>query len=307
MIKDFKENEKITALFLVNNVVKGISNKGVPYMNITLQDASGVIEGKKWMIEEKDEEIASIGKIIEVTGEVLDYKNTFQIKILAIETCKQSVNVADFVQSAPIDINIMIKRLNEFIDLINNIDVLLIVQKFVEDNLTALSSFPAATRNHHEYCGGLLHHVLGMLEIAKSICNLHPEVDKDLLYAGIILHDIGKLEELSGPFLPKYTTQGKLIGHISIMSAKISEVANKLNINSEVVILLQHMILSHHGKLEFGSPVVPLTLEAELLYLIDNIDSRINMFNKALKEIDEGEFTPHQFPLEGRSLYKPKK
>ena len=144
-----------------------------------------------------------------------------------------------------------------------------------------------------------------MLKIAENICDLHSNVDRSMLYAGAILHDIGKTVEFSGAVLPKYTVEGKLIGHISIMSALVKETANKLGYDNERVMLLQHMILSHHGKQEFGSPVLPLTLEAEILSFIDNLDSRINMITKALNEINEGEFTNHQYGLEGRCIYKP--
>ena len=144
-----------------------------------------------------------------------------------------------------------------------------------------------------------------MLKIAENICDLHSNVDRSMLYAGAILHDIGKTVEFSGAVLPKYTVEGKLIGHISIMSALVKETANKLGYDNERVMLLQHMILSHHGKQEFGSPVLPLTLEAEILSFIDNLDSRINMITKALNDVNEGEFTNHQYGLEGRCIYKP--
>ena len=131
------------------------------------------------------------------------------------------------------------------------------------------------------------------------------DLNRDILYGGVILHDIGKIEELSGSILPKYTLKGKLVGHISIMQAKVEEVATRLEIKSEVPILLQHMILSHHGKLEYGSPVLPLTKEAEVLATIDNLDARLNMINKALGNIEEGEITNRLFSLEDRSFYKP--
>ena len=127
-----------------------------------------------------------------------------------------------------------------------------------------------------------------MLDLAKSISSLYPTINKDLLYGGIILHDIGKTIELSGPIATEYTVQGKLIGHISILQSEIIDAAKKHNITGEVVTLLQHMVLSHHGKLEYGSPVLPVILEAEVMYQIDNMDSKIVMINKALKDVEIG-------------------
>jgi 3'-5' exoribonuclease len=119
------------------------------------------------------------------------------------------------------------------------------------------------------------------------------------------MHDIGKTIELSGPILPKYTMAGKLLGHISIINAEINKVCEQLGVNGETSVLLQHMVLSHHGKHEFGSPVLPMIREAELLYFIDNIDSKMYIIDKALDQIEEGEFTGRQFALEDRCLYKP--
>ena len=128
--------------------------------------------------------------------------------------------------------------------------------------------------------------------------------NKDLLFAGIILHDLGKTVELSGPIATEYTLEGKLIGHISIIQTDIIEAAKKHNIKGEVVTLLQHMVLSHHGKLEYGSPVLPVILEAEVMYLIDNMDSKIVMINKALKDVEDCGYSHRVMGLEGRSFYK---
>jgi len=143
-----------------------------------------------------------------------------------------------------------------------------------------------------------------MLDLAKAISSLYPTINKDLLYGGIILHDIGKTIELSGPIATEYTVQGKLIGHISILQSEIIDAAKKHNITGEVVTLLQHMVLSHHGKLEYGSPVLPVILEAEVMYQIDNMDSKIVMINKALKDVEIGGNSARVMGLDGRSFYK---
>lgn len=307
MIKDFKDNEKFNGNLMVNNVTKGVSNNGQPYLNITFQDASGTIEGKKWEINDNDLLLIEVGKIVYVNAEVLKYREKNQLKVLTVNEQKGEVDLADFIKSAPVGKEELLSKLLSYVEQIEYPDVKKIVSKIIEEKLDRISEYPAATRNHHEYYCGLLHHTTGMLDLAKSVCDLHSNVDRSMLYAGVILHDIGKTIEFSGPVLPKYTIEGKLIGHISIMSALVKETANKLEIENERVILLQHMILSHHGKNEYGSPILPLTLEAEILTFIDNLDSRINMISKAINEIEEGEFTNHQYGLEGRCIYKPHK
>jgi len=131
--------------------------------------------------------------------------------------------------------------------------------------------------------------------------------DHDLMITGCLLHDFGKIIELEGPIVYKYSLEGKLLGHISIMCAEIRKAAEELNITSEVPLLLEHMVLSHHGQQEFGSPVLPLTKEALLLSLIDNLDSKMVVISKAINEIEPGTFTNKIFPLDNRSFYKPKK
>ena len=307
MIKDFKDSEKFNGNLMINNFTKGVSNNGQPYLNITFQDASGTIEGKKWEIHEKDLSLVEIGNIVYVNAEVLKYREKNQLKVLTLNEKQGEINLADFIKSAPVSKEELLSGVLSYIDKIEYSDVKEIVNKIFDEKLDKISEYPAATRNHHDYYCGLLHHTLGMLKIVENICDLHSNVDRSMLYAGAILHDIGKTIEFSGAVLPKYTVEGKLIGHISIMSALVKETANKLGYDNERVMLLQHMILSHHGKQEFGSPVLPLTLEAEILSFIDNLDSRINMITKALNDVNEGEFTNHQYGLEGRCIYKPHK
>ena len=143
-----------------------------------------------------------------------------------------------------------------------------------------------------------------MLKLANDMCDLYPMLNRDLLISGVVLHDVGKCIELSGPVITEYTLSGKLLGHISIMQAIVSEVAKENEIEGEEVLLVRHMILSHHGEYEFGSPVLPLIPEAEMLHYIDNIDARMNSLQKALETIEEGEFTPRIFAMENRSFYK---
>ena len=169
-----------------------------------------------------------------------------------------------------------------------------------------LYSYPAAVSIHHEYSSGLLMHSLSMADLAAFLCPIY-DCDYDILITGCLLHDMGKIIELEGPIVYKYSLEGKLLGHISIMCAEISKAADELKITSEVPLLLEHMILAHHGQPEFGSPVMPLTKEALLLSLIDNLDSKMVVVNKAIADIEPGNFSNKVFPLDNRSFYKPKK
>ena len=137
-----------------------------------------------------------------------------------------------------------------------------------------------------------------------SLLTLYSYLDADLLYAGVILHDIGKVKEFTGPIVPAYSIEGSLVGHISIGHAMVKDMAEELHIEGEEVFLLEHMILSHHGKQEYGSPVLPQIPEAEALTLIDNVDARMNMFEKALNDTEPGSYSARIFGLENRNVYK---
>jgi 3'-5' exoribonuclease len=149
-------------------------------------------------------------------------------------------------------------------------------------------------------------HTVSMADIGLFLCDYYKDIDRDILLTGILLHDMGKCIEFEGPAVYKYSLEGKLLGHISIMMAEIRRAAIGLNITSEVPILLEHMVLAHHGQHEFGSPVLPLTKEALLLSLIDNLDSKMVILDKALSAVNPGEFTQKIFPLDNRMFYKPK-
>ena len=305
-IQAFLEGEKIKQKLLIKHSNKGMTAKGAPYLNLVFQDDSGNIEGKKWDVSEEEEMIFKIGNIVEVEGDVLKYKNSLQLRVNGgILISPTESDPTDFIKKAPQDRKTMQKELFEYIEGIKNKNIKLIVDEIIKENYLSFSTFPAATTNHHEYASGLLYHTLSMLKLADALCQLYPSINRDLLIGGVILHDVGKTKELSGPLVPKYTVEGNLIGHISIIQADIANIAKKHSITGETPVLLQHMVLSHHGKKAFGSPIEPLIKEAEILSFIDNLDSKINIIERELAEINEGEFTKKIYPLEDRSFYKP--
>ena len=307
-ISEWKEQERFDGELLITNVSKGVSQNGAPYLSITLQDKTGTIEAKKWDANENDMNVAKIGNVIHVLGDTYEYRGSLQLKVLALNAIDQdSVDYNRFCISAPISTEELVKKFNKYLSSIQNEDCKKIINYIMERHYDSFIIYPAAVKNHHEYASGLLYHTVSMLDLASSIHNLYKDCDRDLLLTGVILHDVGKTIELSGPIAAKYTLEGKLLGHISIMVSEIRYVAEKHNIHSEVPILLEHMILSHHGEQEFGSPVPPLTREAFLLHAVDDLDAKMTMINKALDTVNEGEFTTRIASLDGRAFYKHKK
>lgn len=305
---DFKEGEHLQTNLLVANITKGTTNSGAPYLTLTLQDDTKTIEGKLWDVKPEIEKELSIGKVYACEFEVIKYRQTLQLKIIKILPLIQSeIDMNEFIFKSPISKTSLMNGISSVINRIQNEKIAKIVVGLVHEYEDRLYDYPAASKIHHSFMGGLATHITGMLKIADALCEIYPEISYDYLVAGIILHDLGKIEELSGPIVTEYTVSGKLLGHISILQAKLYEIGDALKLgDSEELTVLRHMVLAHHGQLEFGSPIRPMTLEAELLYLIDNIDARINTITKALSEVNEGEFTPKLFALEGRSFYRHK-
>ena len=198
----------------------------------------------------------------------------------------------------------MSQEIEQLIGNIQNETIREIVSEILNMEKDKFYIYPAATKNHHNFVGGLAYHTISMAKMGLSVLQMYPWLDADLLIAGILLHDIGKVEELSAAILPEYTNKGNLLGHISIMNNKIDRVAVALGKEeSESVILLKHLVLSHHGKMEFGSPVMPLIPEAEVLTILDNLDSRMYMMKQSIDTTQPGHFGPRVFALDGRMIY----
>lgn len=307
-IKDFLEGDLIRGPLLVVNANKGVTNNGLAYMNVTLQDKTGTIEAKKWDINEVDAALLNIGNVVLVDGDVLNYRDNLQVKIRAISKVNDDeFDATRFTMASPIPLEELEKRLDSYVNSLKDKDIALLTKTLIGKYYKSYITYPAAVRNHHEFASGLLHHTIQMADLGEAIANLYPSVDRDMLIAGILLHDLGKTLELSGPIIPKYTLEGKLIGHISITHAEIQKSIEALKINSETATLLSHMVLSHHGKYEYGSPVLPLTREAYLLSVIDDLDAKMMILDKAYEQTPEGEFSARIYAMDDRSFYKPKK
>ncbi|MCM3773620.1 MULTISPECIES: 3'-5' exoribonuclease YhaM [Priestia] len=306
-IAQYEVGEQVDLYFLIKSSTRGIASNGKPFLTVILQDKTGDIEAKLWDASPDDEENYAAQKIVRAAGEVMNYRGRNQLKIRNIRPAQpqDGVRTSDFLEVAPLPQEEMVEHITKSIFEMKNSNVQRITRHLFKKYQTEFLEYPAATKNHHEFVSGLAYHVVSMLKLAESFSTLYPSLNRDLLYAGVILHDLGKVFELSGPVSTIYTVEGNLLGHISIMVNEIGKAAEELAIEGEEVMLLQHLVLSHHGKEEWGSPKKPLIKEAEMLHLIDNVDAKMNMLDRALTKVKPGEFTERIFALDNRSFYKP--
>lgn len=305
-IKDFIQNTPIQLPLLISNVSQGVTQNGAPYLSFLFQDSSGQIEGKWWDVPKEALESAEIGKIGFVNADVLLYRGALQLRVKGIDY-SQSFDLAEFAVASEYDSEFLKTKIASYIDMIENPVYSALVKACFEHYGDSFYEYPAATRNHHDFVGGLATHVYTMCQSAVHLKAVYPLLNLDLLLAGILVHDMGKIEEYTRALLSEYSTEGKLLGHISIMQAQLFSISQALGLeHTEESMLLRHLVLAHHGLMEYGSPVRPLVVEAEILHFIDNIDARMNMFDKLMDNLDEGEFSPRTFSLENRSFYKPK-
>ncbi|MER2029240.1 MAG: 3'-5' exoribonuclease YhaM [Solibacillus sp.] len=306
-ITKLQPGEQVDQYLLIKEAKKGVTTVGKPFMSLILQDRSGDIEAKLWDTNEEHENLYRAQVIVKVGGEIHDYRGKNQLRVKQIRPARdeEGVQISDLLPTSAVPKEQLFEELTQYFFQIQNPNISRITRNLTKKYQDQLLIYPAATKNHHDYASGLLDHVVSMLKLSEAICDLYPTLNRDLLYAGVILHDIGKVIELSGPVGTMYTVEGNLLGHISIMVNEIGQAANELKIEGEEVMLLQHLVLSHHGKEEWGSPKKPMIQEAEILHYIDNIDAKMNMLTRALDKTKPGEFTERLFPLDNRSFYKP--
>lgn len=307
MIKDLKDTSNASGLYLLKDVAKCVTNNGKPYFNLHLQDSSGVIDAKKWDVSDKDSEILIPGKIIRVDGEALEYRGKMQIKVLNVfEVNEDEADLSDFLMDSPIPSDILVTKFRKYVKSVKNPDCKAILEDIFARYYKDFIIYPAAVKNHHEFYHGLLYHTVSMCEIAEFLASHYQDVDYDILISGCLLHDLGKIIELSGPIATKYTDEGFLLGHLTIGMSIIRETAERLKITSDIPLLLEHMVISHHGKLEFGSAVLPSTREALLLSMIDDMDAKMMVLDKAYNGVEPGNLTERIPALDNRSFYKKK-
>lgn len=279
---------------------------GSEYLDLVLADKDDEISAKMW--DYKDGNIFEPDMVVKVRGTIEQYNGKNQFRIAQIRPVNEndSYCLADLVPSSKVGGEQLFEMIKERVNAFENQDLKKIVSKIIDDRREALVVYPAALRLHHAMVGGLMYHTMSIVRMAEEICKIYQNINKDLLLSGIILHDVAKTWELeaSQTGLAKgYTVEGELIGHLVKGAMYVNDTAKELGIDSEVVTLLEHMIISHHGVPEYGSAVRPMFLEAEILSALDTLDATIYEINAATSKVEAGSFTDRQWALDNRKLY----
>ncbi len=294
--------------FAIFEASKGEDRNGKPYYTLLIGDKTGKVSAKIWSdaIENIEKGIIKEGSVIAVTGKVDEYKGAPQIVILDCKAIDET-SLDDFVESSMFDPEDMFKDLKVEVDSITNKDLKKVINQILEVGgvKNNIKYWPAANTVHHAFRSGLLQHILEMLTIANGLEKFYPNVDFDILKAGIILHDIGKVYELDGKNISvPYTRRGQLHGHIYLGARLFEEIAEKEKLDSDILDHVLHLILSHHGTHEYGSPVLPATPEAILLTYIDNVSAKARTADSVIQSMgDEQEFSRRVFWLENAKMW----
>ena len=304
-----KKDEFFEGFYLIKSAEVRQTRAGKDYIAFTFQDDSGEIEGKLWDAQPHNVAEYTAGKVVHMQGRREVYNNTPQVNqlVLRLPRAGEPNDPADFREKPPVDPKDLRDYLAQMIFKIENPVWQRVVRALYSKYDKEFYSYPAAKTNHHAFESGLAFHTATMVRLADAIGDIYPQLNKSLLFAGIMLHDLAKVIELSGPDDTEYTVRGNLIGHIALIDEEITKVLLELKIDDskEDVIVLRHVILSHHGLLEYGSPVRPRIMEAEILHMIENLDAEMMMMTGALAKVGEGEMTSRIFAMDNRSFYKP--
>ncbi len=304
-IIDLEVGDQIEGFYVLKTAQGRVSANGKPFLNAALSDRTGVIEAKCWdysgPIGTPDE-----GKVIKIRGTVSEFRGTPQLTIerLRLVEAGDSYDRSGLVPVAPVNIDAEFADVERIVESIEDDDYRAVCREMLLRKGETFRTIPAAKSVHHGFLGGLLMHTSQMLRLADVLADLYADtVNRGLLLAGTLLHDLSKAEEFG--FSPlglvtDYSVKGQLLGHLVMGAAEVAEVARELGVPEAKSVLLQHMILSHHGQPEFGAAVVPQCAEAELLSLIDMVDSRMEIYREAMDETPLGTFSKRIFALEKR-------
>ncbi len=311
LLSELVVGETVVGFYLLKNFNIKTSSNNKKYYDFILSDISGDIDCKKWGVEEIDP-ILKTGILIKIKAQVTSWQDKLQLKVLEYRHVKSEddIEYKNIIASAPINPEEVYDEIIEIVDSFENEDykkiTKYILNEYKEDFLYA----PAAMFNHHSIRSGLIYHEYRMIKLGLKIIEVYKNINKDILISGIILHDMEKINEMNYNELgivDKYTVKGQLIGHITLGVTKINEIGHKLDIDEDVILILSHMVLSHHYEPEYGSPKKPMILEAEILHYIDMIDARFYDFENVLNTLKEGEMSNPIYSLDKRRVYKPKK
>ncbi len=308
-ISDLKAGEKTDGFYLIKSFDVKKTTNGKQYIDINLVDKTGEINAKIWEYSEEKEALVASSSIVKVRGEVLEWNGSKQLKVNKIRPASEadSVKISELIPAAPVDKEEMFHEVKSYVNKIKDTEIKLLVDTIIFKYSSKLYYYPAAKKNHHSYMGGLLYHMMRMLQSGEKLGQVYDFLNMDYVYAGVILHDICKILEMDSDeygVVSDYTMEGKLLGHIIQGIKEIEIEGEKLGISREKSVVLQHMVLSHHYEPEFGSPKKPMTPEAELLHFLDIIDARMFDFQHAVEGVQPGHFTDKIWLLDNRNLYR---
>ena len=310
-ITDIRAGDRVDDIFVLSEKILSQKRDGNNFLNVTLSDKTGTLKGVVW--DNVDQIAAGItsGDFAHVNGSVSDYRGTLQVVIKKMEPFSPDrVDPSDFLPQTSRDIEGMFERLMKRTDSITTDYLKALIDAFFKDKefVNKFKTAPAGKKMHHAYIGGLLEHTLSMVSLADKIAGHYSGIDRDLLLSGAILHDIGKIDEFEYQFKIDYSDKGRLLNHIVIGIKMVDEKSSGINnFPEDQMLLLKHMIVSHHGTREFGSPEPPKTIEAVLLNYIDEIDSKVNAIRDFIASEDPDETWTSYHRLLERHFYKGKK
>lgn len=304
----------VDEVFLVADKQLRANRQGNLYLHLDLRDKTGTVGARLWNATERIAAGFEPGDYLRVRAKVQVFQGALQMIVSHLEVADSSgLDPDDFTPRSTLNGTKLLARLKEILLKLSNPHLRALVECFLIDDefVRKFVSAPAGIKNHHAYNGGLLEHVVTLLETARAICEFYPEIDRDLLLTGVFLHDIGKIDELSYDRAFSYTDEGQLIGHlvmgVEMLRDKVERTADLTGdpFPAELLLRVKHMIVSHHGLYEYGSPKLPMTPEAIALHYLDNLDAKIHSFTREIRDDPgrESRWTPYQQDL-GRRLFK---
>ncbi|MGH7298691.1 MAG: 3'-5' exoribonuclease YhaM family protein [Polyangiaceae bacterium] len=302
-------NDEFRGTYLLKRVELKKARNGKDYLDLEVGDRSGGLPGKMWDAGSDLMRALAGCDFVEAAGRVELYNERKQAKFTALRPSDAKIDPRDFLPRSPFDPRERLERLRAIVADMASAPLRRLIASFLDDErfLGKLLEAPAAVTNHHAYLGGLIEHIVSLTESCLKTCEAYPALDRDLLVAGAFFHDIGKVEELQVARAFEYSDRGRLVGHIVTGVLWIEERALALGaIPDGLLDQLKHLVLSHHGELEWGSPVVPLTAEAIALHALDNLDAKLWAYERAVRDSSEnGSSWTEWSRVFNRKLYKP--
>lgn len=312
-VGELKPGERVDQVFAVSRKDLRATSSGGLYIHAVVSDRTGEMVARMWQASQEIYATIPDGGLLRIRGRIDSYKGNPQLIVEGLQPADMdAVDLGEFLPTTANDMDEMVASIRKAMGQIQDAGLSRLVQSILADEelMTRFKASPAASRNHHAYIGGLCEHTLGLLRAAAKLLPLYPNVNRDLVMAGLFLHDIGKTDEISSRMGFEYTDDGQLLGHIYAGAAYVQRKADELSaagepIDERLLKLLIHIILSHHGLMEFGAPVLPKTREALFVHYLDNLDAKMNTLDRLINAgADEGATWTSYDPSLGRRIYR---